>query len=198
MNIMAAAGSAATTPPADAVMPVRAADAIAPGTALPSHYRLCFGCGADHEAGLRLRVAPGPGLAVTGEFTVGEHHQGAPGLAHGGVLASALDEVMGALNWLLMAPAVTARLEIDYAAPVPVGTALHLAAMIIGQSGRKVYCVAEGRSGDAGGRLLVSARGLFLQVPLEHFHEHGRPEDVRGAAAGRSGSPQRPWLEISP
>ena len=192
MDIIAARGSEATTPPADAVIPERAAEAPGPGCPIPSHYRLCFGCGTDHESGLHIRMATESDLSVEARFVVTEHHQGAPGLAHGGVLAAAVDEVMGASNWLLMTPAVTARLEVDFQGPVPVGSSVLLRAAIVGRAGRKVYTVADGRT-EAGA--VLHARGMFLQVPLEHFSRHGRPEDVERAA--EAGSPQ-PWLEINP
>ncbi len=193
-SIIAARGSDATMPPDDAVVPRRDDAALAPGTVIPSHYRLCFGCGSDHDSGLQLRVSAGPGLSVAGTFAVGEFHQGAPGLAHGGVLASAVDEVMGALNWLLMEPAVTARLEVDFVRPVPVGATVELTAAIAGQSGRKVYSIADGR---VDGRPVLHARGLFLQVPLAHFADNGRRDDVARAAQDDT-SPRRPWLEINP
>lgn len=191
-------GSAATTPPAGATLPGRSAQALPPGTELPSHYSRCIGCGADHPCGLHLRAVAGEGLRISGEYTVGEHHQGAPGLAHGGILVTVLDEVMGALNWLLMAPAVTGRVEVDFRRPVPVGSTLHLSAWITGVSGRKVYSAALGRLGGPSGPVAVSATGLFLQVPLQHFAEHGNPADVAEAAGRGSGDPKRPWLEINP
>lgn len=193
MDIMAARASEATTPPADAVMPLPAPDAPPPGTPIPSHYPLCFGCGQDHEAGLHIEMSSRADLMVQAQFTVGEHHQGAPGLAHGGVLAAAVDEVMGASNWLLMKPAVTARLEVDFCSPVPVGHTVRLTAAIVGQSGRKVYTVADART--AAGPVL-RARGLFLQVDAEHFRRHGRAADVAGAQV--RGGPERSWLELNP
>jgi acyl-coenzyme A thioesterase PaaI-like protein len=184
--------------PGTAALPVRDPSAPAPGSLLPSHYRLCIGCGEDHECGLHLQVMAGEGLGISGEFQVGAHHQGAPGLAHGGILATAVDEALGALNWLLMAPAVTARLEVDYVLPVPVGSTLHLSARIAEVSGRKVTSTAEGRLDALAGPVALRARGLFLQVPIEHFTSHGRAVDVAAAAATKSGSPSRPWLEINP
>lgn len=195
---MAARPSQATTPPVDATMPNRSPQAPAPGSILRSHYDACVGCGSQHRCGLHLQVAVEEGLQVSGLLTVNEHHQGAPGLAHGGSLATALDEVMGALNWLLMTPAVTGRLEVDYGRPVPVGTTLRFRARVVGQSGRKVYCIADGRVDMPDGAVVISGRGVFVQVPLEHFQEHGRSEDVERVASAQSASPKRPWLEINP
>lgn len=198
MTIMAARPSPATTPPEDAVVPERGRGAPEPGTEIPSHYRYCYGCGVDHDCGLHMRLFAGEGLTLTGEFTVSPLQQGAPGLAHGGLLGAAFDEVMGAANWLLMAPAVTARLEVDFAAPVPVGETLYLRAEVVAVQGRKVYTIASGHLGGPGGVLATTARGLFLQVPLEHFTSNGSPEQVEQAAQDKAGNPSRPWLEINP
>ena len=78
--------------------PSRHPDAPAPGTLLPPpppHSAFCYGCGDRNAAGLHVRVTAGEGVRVTAQFNVDELHEGAPGLAHGGVLAAALDEVLG-------------------------------------------------------------------------------------------------------
>ena len=79
----------------------RHVDAPAPGEPVVSHYHLCFGCGVDHPTGLHMQITAGEGLNVTAEFEVGVDHQGAPGLAHGGMLTTAIDETLSAINWLL-------------------------------------------------------------------------------------------------
>jgi acyl-coenzyme A thioesterase PaaI-like protein len=171
-----------TTPGPEAIVPDRHPDAAAPGTEIASHYRLCYGCGEDHPSGLGMRVIAGPGLTLRAAFEVGALHQGAPGLAHGGLLTAAVDEALGALNWLLMRPAVTARLETNFVRPVPVGTVLELDARIVAVDGRKVYTAAVGRLGSDG-PVAVTASGLFIQVQLGHFREHGRPQEVAEAIA---------------
>ncbi len=172
-----------TQPPEDAVAAQRSPEAPAPGEELQSHYRFCFGCGVDHETGLHLRVYAAEGVSIRAEFTVSEHHQGAPGLAHGGLLAAAFDESLGALNWLLRHPAVTGRLETDFRRPVPVGSTLFIAAEVVGVAGRKVYTRAVGRLDAEDGPVAVTAAALFVQVPLQHFVAHGRADDVARARA---------------
>lgn len=124
------------------------------------------------------------GLAVQGDFTVGEIHQGAPGLAHGGVISTAFDEVLGAVNWLLGEPVVTARLEVNFKRPVPVGETLRIVAHISGVKGRKVFTQAHGYLSE--GSLAATASALFVQVPLEHFLTHGEREQVERAIADRA------------
>jgi acyl-coenzyme A thioesterase PaaI-like protein len=172
-----------TTPPADAVIPAPHPDAPAPGTKLGSHYSKCFGCGEDAEGGLRVQTTVGDGVSVTAEFLVTENHQGAPGLAHGGLLALAFDEALGSVNWLLHLVAVTGRLETDYLRPVPVGTTLFIEARCNGVSGRKIYLSAVGRLGGPDGEIAVRATAIFISVGVEHFLANGRPAEVRAAMA---------------
>jgi acyl-coenzyme A thioesterase PaaI-like protein len=111
----------------------------------------------------------GEGMNLTGQFVVTENHQGAPGLAHGGLLSLAFDEALGKLMWLMRAPAVTARLETDFLKPVPMGSTLFITAEILGQDGRKVYSRAEGRLGSPDGPIAVKASSLYIIVPMDHF-----------------------------
>ncbi|MGP4011141.1 PaaI family thioesterase [Streptomyces sp. NPDC002814] len=173
--------SAVLKPPADARKPVRHPDAPAPGELLGAHYGQCFGCGGEQAHGLHLEARAGEGVSLTAEFTVRTAHQGAPGLAHGGVLASALDEALGSLNWLLRTIAVTGRLETDFVAPVAVGTTLHLTAEVVAVAGRKIYSTAVGRIDGPDGPVAVRADALFIEVKVDHFVDNGRPEEIRAA-----------------
>lgn len=161
--------------------PVRHPDAPAPGELLGSHYGQCFGCGGEQPHGLHIEARAGEGVSVTAVFTVRPAHQGAPGLAHGGVLATALDETLGALGWLLRTIAVTGRLETDYLLPVPVDATLHLEAEVTAVAGRKLYSTATGRIGGPDGPVAVRADALFVEVKVDHFVDHGREEEIRAA-----------------
>lgn len=169
---------ASTTPPPGAVMPARHPKSPATGSVIPSHFKHCFGCGELHPTGLHLVAHVGQGLDITAQFTVTENHQGAPGLAHGGLLSLAFDEALGKLMWLLRAPAVTARLETDFLRPVPMGSVLYISASITGQVGRKVYSEAIGRLDGPEGELAVRAASLFVIVPMKHFLENAPAEYI--------------------
>ena len=106
---------------------------------------------------------------VRGRFTVTDHHQGAPMLAHGGVIAAAMDEGMGYLLWLLQHPAVTGHLEVDYRRPVPVGATLELHGVLEKVEGRKIH---TRMTGHIGGELAVEARAIYIKVGLEHFQPY--------------------------
>ena len=167
---------ASTSAPVGAMIPQRHPKAPPIGSQIPSHFGHCFGCGELHPTGLHLVAHAGNGVDLTAEFTVTENHQGAPGLAHGGLLSLAFDEALGKLMWLLRAPAVTARLETDFLRPVPMGSTLHISARITGQVSRKVYCEAEGRLNSVDGELAVKAAALFVIVPMNHFLDNAPKE----------------------
>lgn len=168
---------ASTSAPDGAMIPQRHPKAPPIGSQIPSHFGHCFGCGELHPTGLHLVAHAGNGVDLTAEFTVTENHQGAPGLAHGGLLSLAFDEALGKLMWLLRAPAVTARLETDFLRPVPMGSTLHISARITGQVSRKVYCEAEGRLNSVDGELAVKAAALFVIVPMNHFLDNA-PKNI--------------------
>lgn len=165
-----------TTAPEGAPLPERHSMAPAIGSKIPSHFGHCFGCGDLHPTGLHLVAYAGEGLDITAQFTVTEDHQGAPGLAHGGLLSLAFDEALGKLMWLLRAPAVTGRLETDFIKPVPMGTTLYITAEITGQINRKVYTSAVGRIGAPDGEIAVKAAALYIIVPMDHFMNNAPKE----------------------
>jgi acyl-coenzyme A thioesterase PaaI-like protein len=112
------------------------------------------------------------------EVTFGVHHQGGPGIVHGGIVAAALDEACGLLATWHRFPTVTARFAIRYRRPVPIGRALRVTSLVTAERGRRIEIAAELRDGEA---LLAEADGAFLHVPLEHFL--ATPE---GRAAGEA------------
>ena len=173
---------ASTIPPDGAIIPERHPEAPATGSKIPSHFAHCFGCGEKHPTGLHLVAHVGNGMDITAEFVVSENHQGAPGLAHGGLLSLAFDEALGKLMWLLRAPAVTARLETDFIKPVPMGSKLFITAEITGQVNRKVYCSAIGRLNSPDGDIAVRAAALYVIVPMTHFLQNA-PADYLQAIA---------------
>ena len=186
------------TPPPGAVAAVRHPGAPAPGELLGSHYEHCFGCGGGQPHGLHLETRAGEGVNVTAEFTVRPVHQGAPGLAHGGVLTTALDETMGSLGWLMHVIAVTGRLETDFVRPVPVDTVLHLGATVAAVHGRKIFTSATGRIGGPEGPVAVRADALFIQVKVEHFTDHGRDEEIQAAMADPDQVRRARAFEVNP
>jgi len=133
--------------------------------ALPPHHPHCLGCGPENPGTLGLKLAIA-GERVTGEVTLDDRHQGAPGFAHGGAVATALDDTLGTLLAVLGQPGVTARLEVNYRRPAFLGRRFDLEAWLERAEGRKVQMAAEMREA---GEVVADARAVFVQVDPEHF-----------------------------
>ena len=126
---------------------------------------------------MTLPAAEGAETYASG-VTFGVHHQGGPGIAHGGTVGAALDEACGLLATWHRFPTVTARIAIRYRRPAPINRPLQVTASVDADRGRRIEISAELRDGD---ELLAEADGTFLHVPLEHFL--ATPE---GRAAGEA------------
>jgi len=104
------------------------------------------------------------------QVTLGAAFEGAPGRAHGGIVASLIDETMGLVLSMVGSPGFTGRLTVTYRAPTPLGVPLEVRARLSGKDGRKMTITAEMRDAD---RLLAQAEGLFITVDAEQFISAG-------------------------
>jgi acyl-coenzyme A thioesterase PaaI-like protein len=128
---------------------------------LIKHHDLCFGCGQANLFGLQLELDRRDDGAIAGRFFVKQDHQGPPGYAHGGILATALDEAMALLVHAEGIHALTASLTIDLKAPAPVGSFVDLEARIESSEGRRLELSA--RASDQGNEIARS-RGIFVRI----------------------------------
>lgn len=101
------------------------------------------------EPVLRAKVWFGPGT------------EGPPGIAHGGAVASALDEAVGGVAWMLGHRVLVARLTVDFRTMVPLGIDATIEASIAGIDGRKVTCRARLTDGDT---IFAEAEGLCVML----------------------------------
>ena len=129
----------------------------------------CFVCGPDNPIGLHLVFRLEDGACVS-EFTPGPNHVGYPGVVHGGMIYSALDDVMA--NWLYLrgARAYTARCEIRYRKPAAPGERLLLSGRPTGRR-RKVVEMEAAATRASDGKVVATATGTFVVVDEEEFLE---------------------------
>lgn len=97
--------------------------------------RMCFVCGRENPHGLHLHFYEEPERGIVwAEVTLDEAYQGYPGVAHGGILATLLDETAGrALNVGAVEDAfwVTAKLEVRFRHPTPTGVPLRVEGWVV-------------------------------------------------------------------
>lgn len=125
------------------------------------HHDLCFGCGQANLFGLQLELEPA-GEGVAGRFFVKQDHQGPPGIAHGGVIAAALDEAMALAVHLEGVRAWTGRLALELEEPAPVGTFVRVEARIERRDGGGLEASATA-TGEGGDRL-AAATATFART----------------------------------
>jgi uncharacterized protein (TIGR00369 family) len=122
----------------------------------------CFGCGAANPIGLQLEFFIAPDGSIHAEKTVGDSYEGPPGLVHGGMIATLLDEVMSKTVRALGIRAVTRKMEVEYLKPVHSQTLVRLVATLVKKDGRKHW--TEGRLLDAAGTILAQGTALFIEI----------------------------------
>ncbi|MGB3698963.1 MAG: PaaI family thioesterase [Gordonia sp. (in: high G+C Gram-positive bacteria)] len=174
--------------PADSQPLGRHPKATPVGQRIALHHNTCFGCGPDAPVGLRLAVIAGEGVTVNASLDVVDWMQGGPGVIHGGVLSAAFDEVMGTSPLMAGKAVVTGHLEIDFAAPIPLGSTLHFTGEVLGGVRRKVYTRAVAHLGDPE-RPVAAAHALFITIDVEqHFADYldkavsGADQSIRARA----------------
>ena len=137
---------------------------------IPAHQPHCLGCGPENPAnmGVKLRVE---GDRVLGSVRFDRRQEGAPGFAHGGAVATVLDDALGTVLILVQRPAVTANLNVDFRAPAFLGRELSVEAKCERIEGRKLHLV--GRLLD-GKEIIAEGRALFIEVDINHFRRGGK------------------------
>lgn len=123
----------------------------------------CFVCGPGNPVGLRLTFRLDADDVCRSEFTPGPDHAGYDQLTHGGLVYSALDDVMA--NWMFLkgVRAHTARCEIRYRQPLPLGTRVLLEGRLVRQKGKVAFL--EGRMLRADdGSVVAETTASFMVV----------------------------------
>ena len=146
----------------------------------------CFACGSLTRNGLGLLHHVEPGRSWT-ELTLDRRFEGWEGIAHGGIVSTILDEVMA---WALVdndSWGVTARMQVEFKRPVPIGRRIRGEGRVVDVRRRIVR--AAGVLLDAtDGTVLATADGTFVAAP----------EDRKQALKERYGFRMEPYAPAMP
>jgi acyl-coenzyme A thioesterase PaaI-like protein len=130
--------------------------------------KMCFVCGRENPIGMHMQFyADGEGR-IHATYVPHEEHQGYPGVMHGGLVTALLDEIIGRTAIASDLWCMTAKLEVRFRKPVPIGESLRL----VGEMTRKIGRVLEGRGEircERDGELLAEAHGKYLRIPDEQL-----------------------------
>ena len=142
----------------------------------------CFACGELNAVGLRL-VLHVAGDTCWTETTLAPTFQGWEDVTHGGIVATILDEVMG---WALIERdmwGVTARLNVEFKKPVPIGAPIRCEGHVV--SVRRRVVEVEGTLTGADGTVLATATATYVAAP------EARPRTGRQPSPAPRPSPRR-------
>lgn len=116
--------------------------------------------GASNPTSVDLTVRY-DGNEIIADVVLRRAFEGAPGRAHGGMVAAAFDDVTGFVIAQIQEPAFTGELTVRYLAPVPVDEPLELRARLDGRERRKLFISGEVR---ADGDVIATCRAIYITV----------------------------------
>jgi uncharacterized protein (TIGR00369 family) len=141
----------------------------------------CFACSPLNPKGLRMTFFTDD-VSVFSRLTLPEHLSGYTQVAHGGIVATLLDEVMGwASMYLLKKITMTKTLNLTFHKSVYVGEPLMVEGRVLETLSRREALI-EGRLTDAAGDLCAQAEGRFTLASPAAARRMGivSPEDLAG------------------
>jgi len=112
------------------------------------------------------------GDTMVADLTLGAAFEGAPGRAHGGIVAAAFDDFTGAIIGMLHEPAFTGEITVRFVQPVPVQVPLRLRTWLESREGRKLHIHADAHVAD---QLVATCKAVYITVDRLTFADAPDP-----------------------
>ncbi|HAF70828.1 TPA: PaaI family thioesterase [Candidatus Acetothermia bacterium] len=160
------------------------------GKELP-RYPGCFVCGnrKENPLALGLSFVLEDGM-VRAPFTPQREHAGYPGIVHGGIITSLLDEAsIWAASAAAQAFCVTHSLKVKFLRPARVGEPLTVLAQMEGRQGRLLLVRARVETGE--GQVLAQSQGSFLPRFRREWIRLVGPSERRGCHGAQGGEDRK-------
>jgi uncharacterized protein (TIGR00369 family) len=126
----------------------------------------CFVCGMNNPDGMRLKFTLDEERRMfVCRSRLSKRYTGPPGHAHGGIIATILDEAMGKVNKLRHVIAVTKQIYVEYLKLVPLNEPLRVESREVSVHGRQHINMAE--IFNQKGEVLARSRGVFIAIDPE-------------------------------
>ena len=143
------------------------------GTVLQEIYPdTSFVSGVENPKGMKM-VPIIKDRKIYAKYVFEKSFEGGPGLVHGGILSTVLDDMMGYATFTQNLFCVTANLNVNFRAPSPVDKEFELYAWVKEVDGNKVYAESVIQSEDA---IHVEADGLFINIGQDGARQYFSPE----------------------
>ncbi len=124
----------------------------------------CFACGPLNPYGLKLKIEVKPNGESYVEFVPRREYEGYHGIMHGGITSTILDEIMVYACKSYGVDVVTAKMEVRFLKPVPIGRKLVAKGKVIEKKGKAYF--TEGEIRGENGSILARAKGTFFPIKI--------------------------------
>jgi uncharacterized protein (TIGR00369 family) len=149
----------------------------------------CFVCGMNNPDGMRLKFTlDEERQTFVCRFRLAKRYTGPPGHAHGGIIASILDEAMGKVNKLRHVIAVTKEMTVEYLKLVPLNKPLRVESREVSIHGHQHVNAAEILNQK--NEVLARGRGTFIAIDPEKMFGKLRRYAGVNLSESEDGSPQ--------
>ena len=143
------------------------------GTVLQEIYPdTSFVSGVENPKGMKM-VPVIKDRKIYAKYIFEKSFEGGPGLVHGGILSTVLDDMMGYATFTQNLFCVTANLNVNFRVPSPVDKEFELYAWVKEVDGNKVYAESVIKSEDT---IHVEADGLFINIGQDGARQYFSPE----------------------
>jgi len=113
---------------------------------------------------MNIRKEDNARLVATLEFS--SAFEGGPGLAHGGYVAAAFDELLGLTQSLTGEAGMTGKLKVRYRSPCPLNTELRMEGRVHQREGRQILARGTMHAGD---HLVADGEATFVVLEEEVY-----------------------------
>ncbi len=132
----------------------------------PLEANTCFGCGEDNPIGLKLNF-DWDGTTARTRLVPRKEYEGWPGIIHGGIVYTLLDEAMAWVSRRLQMQSLTARADVKYCRPLRVGEEVNLTGTSVKITRKSIEAKAAITLDDG----TVVAEGTCTMLRMENMED---------------------------
>ncbi|MEA1972323.1 MAG: PaaI family thioesterase [Candidatus Cloacimonadota bacterium] len=124
-------------------------------------YTKCFACGQDNPIGLKLIFDYKEDYCIA-EFTLNQNYEGYPGIIHGGIVSTILDESMAKIILTTTQKAVTVEMKTKFRQMLESNKIYFVKAKITKERSRTVQ--TESQIFDKENNIVAQASAKFFKI----------------------------------
>jgi len=134
-------------------------------------FPYCFVCGSQNPRGLHVTFERDGPRGCRAEYVAESHDVGWPGLMHGGLLFTLMDEAVAWAVCYAGLRGVTGKAETRFRRPVTVGTRLIITGEVVDHARRAVRARSEIRRADEPSQVVADLDAMIVLTDVTQWVE---------------------------